>query len=380
MKKHLSLFRYPGGKYRLIGSIREKLDPLLRDAHLYVEPFAGGFSVGLSVAQDYPDIEIWLNDLDQDVSAFWHVLASGSDRECQRLLNLIIQAPSVELLEQLRATPPKDQVERAYRAIFFNHCTFSGMANSGPLGGYGQDGKCHIGDRFNCRRIIAECIEARKLLRGRTKVFCQDGIQLIREAPVDAVLFVDPPYVKAGKSVYREYFQTEQHKALAEALRGRTRWVATYDMAPEIKDHYDWAILEELPVNYSIKSFNTGLTRSTEYLITPPAPVPETASEVVYSSSSSSESLDETAHAGKAKRQEEKDLGRDHHPAVSLAKSTVNFADYEYLTTKEAAMYLRRSPSWLLHNKEIPYLTGSPNTYKKSDLDAWFNKTKSGEI
>jgi len=380
VKKHLSLFRYPGGKYKLIGSIREKLDPLLHDAHLYVEPFVGGGSVALSVTRDYPRLEIWLNDLDEDVSAFWHVLAHGSDWESQQLVHLLGQEPSIDFFETLRNHPPKDCVVRAYLAQFYNHCTFSGMANSGPLGGYGQDGKCRIGDRFNRKRIIAECIEARKLLRGRTKVFCKDGIQLIREAPKDAVLFIDPPYVKAGPSLYRNYFQPGQHKVLAEVLRGRDKWVATYDMAPEIKAHYGYATLEELPVKYSIRSSNKSLVTAKEYIITPPAPVPEPTSEVAYSSSSSDESTDETAPTDRPTEGEKKDLGRAHHPAVSLAKSTVNFTDYEYLTTAEAAKYLRKSVSWLLHTKEIPYLHGSPNIYKKSDLEAWFNKTKSGEI
>lgn len=380
MKKRLSLFRYPGGKSRLINAISLRLNPLLADASLYIEPFAGGFSVGLSVARDYPHLEIWLNDLDEDVSAFWDVLVHGTEREFLQLLDFIRQEPTIKLFEQLRATPPLDKVERAYYAQFFNHCCFSGCLSSGPLGGYDQSGPCKIGNRFNRKRIIAECIETRKLLLGRTKVFCRDGVELIREAPQDAVLFIDPPYVKAGQSLYRKYFQPEQHKALAEALRGRTKWVATYDITPEIEAHYDWATFEQLPVKYSVRSSNKSLVNASEYLITPPAPVPDTTSEVVYSSSSSDESTEDSAPQSGTKVQKKKDLGRANHPAVSLAQSTVNFADYEYLTTTEAAQYMRKSVSWLLHNKEIPYLTGSPNTYKKTDLDAWFNKTKSGEI
>jgi hypothetical protein len=43
-----------------------------------------------------------------------------------------------------------------------------------------------------------------------------------------------------------------------------------------------------------------------------------------------------------------------------------------YLTTKEAASYLRRSTSWLVKRNDIPFVRGTPNTYKRSDLDAWF--------
>jgi hypothetical protein len=46
------------------------------------------------------------------------------------------------------------------------------------------------------------------------------------------------------------------------------------------------------------------------------------------------------------------------------------------LTTDEAAAYLRKSISWLLRQKDIPYKYGKPNTYLRRDLDHWFEKNK----
>lgn len=48
----------------------------------------------------------------------------------------------------------------------------------------------------------------------------------------------------------------------------------------------------------------------------------------------------------------------------------------EYLTTPEAARYLRKSVSWLLRQPGIAYIPGRPNVYKKSDLDQWFDRNK----
>lgn len=45
--------------------------------------------------------------------------------------------------------------------------------------------------------------------------------------------------------------------------------------------------------------------------------------------------------------------------------------DLVLLTTNEAASYLRKSPSWLLHCKDIAYLPGKPNLYRRRDLDTW---------
>ena len=48
----------------------------------------------------------------------------------------------------------------------------------------------------------------------------------------------------------------------------------------------------------------------------------------------------------------------------------------KYLTTKEAAAYLRKSASWIIRRKDIPYLPGNPNAYARADLDEWFENNK----
>ena len=47
-----------------------------------------------------------------------------------------------------------------------------------------------------------------------------------------------------------------------------------------------------------------------------------------------------------------------------------------YLTTPEAAAFLRRSTSWLLRQKDIAYLPGRPNVYSVRDLVDWFESNK----
>jgi hypothetical protein len=55
---------------------------------------------------------------------------------------------------------------------------------------------------------------------------------------------------------------------------------------------------------------------------------------------------------------------------------SINFEKQKYLTTTEAAEYLRKSVSWLTRQPDIPYLRGIPNTYKREDLDDWFERNK----
>jgi len=68
-------------------------------------------------------------------------------------------------------------------------------------------------------------------------------------------------------------------------------------------------------------------------------------------------------------------IGSDAHPAED--KDMISVKRWgDYLTTTEASEYLRRSASWLLCQKDIPYLPGHPNTYKRLDLDAWYEENK----
>lgn len=55
-------------------------------------------------------------------------------------------------------------------------------------------------------------------------------------------------------------------------------------------------------------------------------------------------------------------------------RSLPHGSQQEYMTTEEAATYLRKSVSWLLKQSDMPYLRGIPNVYRRKDLDAWYER------
>ena len=56
---------------------------------------------------------------------------------------------------------------------------------------------------------------------------------------------------------------------------------------------------------------------------------------------------------------------------------SVNADIYQtYLTTREAARYLRRSVSWMSRRKDIPVYRGRPNVFRRSDLDTWMTESR----
>ena len=62
--------------------------------------------------------------------------------------------------------------------------------------------------------------------------------------------------------------------------------------------------------------------------------------------------------------------------AAGMGLSAVRTVWPEYMTTEESAHYLRRSVSWMLRQKDIPYYRGKPNLYRRGDLDHWMDETR----
>lgn len=72
--RYLSPLRYPGGKGRLASFVAELIAAQRPRPRRYLEPFAGGAGVALSLLYHEHVDEIVLNDVDAGVAAFWRSL------------------------------------------------------------------------------------------------------------------------------------------------------------------------------------------------------------------------------------------------------------------------------------------------------------------
>jgi DNA adenine methylase len=73
--RQLSPFRYPGGKTWLVPEVRKWLMASKIRPSVFVEPFAGGAIVGLSVAAEGLAEHVFLGELDDDVAAVWQTIS-----------------------------------------------------------------------------------------------------------------------------------------------------------------------------------------------------------------------------------------------------------------------------------------------------------------
>src|SRR6267143_1677915 len=113
----LSPFRYPGGKSWLR---RKVLDWILTGdrPELFLEPFAGGASVSLAVAELNAADHVLIVERDPEVASVWRVLLSSDWHKLVRAVrHFKISRKSVENVLEKRGSDP---IETAFRCLLKN--------------------------------------------------------------------------------------------------------------------------------------------------------------------------------------------------------------------------------------------------------------------
>ncbi len=274
----LGFLRYPGGKSKMLPILSEYIDKILINQNSFCEPFAGSAAATIYVAQKYTNIKLFLNDFDKYIASLW-MIVSGQDGSLKldELLELLRQPATMEQFYKLRDEPAIDNVQRAYRAIFFNRTCFSGIVKrnaagtviSNPIGGFKQLSKYKIDCRWNTEKLISKIKICNALLQGRTYVSNKDFSEYEILTETDIPVYSDAPYVKNGPQLYSEFMNSEQHKQLSQILLRRKNWVASYDFCPEILEMYKESNLVYIDANYSINGIKKNWSKKQELIILP---------------------------------------------------------------------------------------------------------------
>ena len=224
----LHIFRYPGGKkwfsvhaLLLLGTVLlERKNVAFPSAKLLIEPFAGGAVVGLTLLNSDLADRLLLVEKDARVAAFWKTALSDphfADRverfRCTR-----------KNVENVCANPDRDP---AFWTLVKNRCAVGGNLTGGLM----KDVSC----RWNGPRH-ADGLRTIRNLSPRIEFIEGDGIGVLRKHADDptAVAFVDPPYVIAGKGLYRQ--GVIDHSALFDVLASWGGfWMMTYDDSQTIR-------------------------------------------------------------------------------------------------------------------------------------------------
>ncbi|CAG0960317.1 hypothetical protein MTYP_00693 [Methylophilaceae bacterium] len=239
--RHLSPFRYPGGKTWLVPEVRQWLKSAYQRPSVFVEPFAGGAIAGLSVAAEGLADKVFLCELDDDVAAVWETIFHGTEDDVEQLTKKII---SFEVtLENVRAVldgNPRTTSNRAFRTIIKNRMQRGGiMAAGAGLVKSGEAGR-GLNSRWYPETLATRIKVLRQIKDGI--VFkhgdALDSVRLYAKDP-NAFFFVDPPYTaggkKAGSRLYT--FNEVDHEGLFKLMASvQGSVMMTYDDSSEVRE------------------------------------------------------------------------------------------------------------------------------------------------
>jgi DNA adenine methylase len=234
---HRSPFRYPGGKTWLVPLITQWLLSKEKRPRYFIEPFAGGGIIGLSVAFEKLANQIILVELDDQVASVWKTIISGNyEWLAKKIENFDLNSENVDEALNQKALSTE---ELAFQTILRNRVNRGGILapGAGRIKN-GENGK-GLKSRWYPETLAKRILEIGKV-RERITFIQGDGLKMIEIYSQDqnSVFFIDPPYTadgkKAGTRLYTHYaIDHEKLFNLAEKINGD--FVMTYDDAAGVK-------------------------------------------------------------------------------------------------------------------------------------------------
>lgn len=257
--------RYPGGKARFAPLIAEVIAANNLTGGHYLEPYAGGAGVALSLLVDGVVEHVHINDADPAIADFWRAATEQSD---QLVAMVAAEAISMDAWHHWRSvmlgTIRGSALERGFATLFMNRTNRSGILKGGVIGGKAQAGDYKINARF-MREELCSRLERIGAHSEGIHVYEEDAHQLLLRShqflPAKSLVYLDPPYYVKGAGLYRNFYKHEDHVRIAKLLgsdRFRRPWVVSYDNADEIKEMYAYATPFAYGLNYTVQRRYTG--------------------------------------------------------------------------------------------------------------------------
>lgn len=264
--KVLSPLRYPGGKAKIADFIKQVVkDNDLLDG-MYVEPYAGGAAVALSLLMDEYVSRIIINDKDRSIYAFWYSVLYDTDRLCK----LIEETPVTmetwweqRTFQSVENKETTDLLTLGFSTFFMNRTNRSGIIKAGVIGGFNQTGNYKIDARYRKEELIAR-IRRIASYADRIELHHEDAVDLVNHiaqtAPENTILYLDPPYYQKGRGLYMNYYDDTDHERIRDVIThvDSLRWIVSYDNSAFIKSLYQSFRSQEFYLNYSANNNGKG--------------------------------------------------------------------------------------------------------------------------
>lgn len=262
--------RYPGGKSKLANRIIPRLELNLNRRRQYREPFFGWGAIGLRLLKSDQLSSMWINDKHPGVAAYWTSVIRYPDHLKRLVRNFtptrqaFFKFKNEMLFRVAQPVPtiPNQLVHFGFQKLALHRISYSGLGEM--AGGPSSE----IASRWNpdriCEKISDDHAALSKVAIHHDCCTCLDFEQMI--CCDDSLIYLDPPYYEQGSKCYPVSFSQNDHIRLAELLHNcSSPWLLSYDDCPQVRSLYDWALMENLSVKYSIG----GATTKSKLMICP---------------------------------------------------------------------------------------------------------------
>ena len=229
-----SPFRYPGGKTWLIEHVRRWLEHRGgEDAHL-IEPFAGGAVVALTAVCEDLVGAATLVERDRRVADVWRAILGRSGRTLARQIRRF--EFSEDNVRAALAVEEPNLRERAFRTLLRNRTNRNGVIAEGAgtirKGEYGLGRRSRWYPATLSRRIL-DIVAVKDRLAISDNRDGRRYLSKVRDRE-DAVFFIDPPYPRVGRRLYR-HADVRPETVFERASELQGDFLMTYKNTDEIR-------------------------------------------------------------------------------------------------------------------------------------------------
>lgn len=248
--------RYPGGKGRLTQFVADLIETNGLTGCHYVEPYAGGAGIAITLLYLEYASQIHLNDLNRSVHAFWRAVLKEPEALCRLVRDTV---PTMEewyrqkaIQTDINASP----LELGFSTFFLNRTNRSGIIKGGVIGGKEQAGTWKLDARYKVDDL-ARRIEKIASYGSRINLYNKDASALIRDTlptlPDKTLIYLDPPYYVKGKGLYEDHYNHNDHAKMAELVTTSISqpWIVSYDNVEPIRNLYSQHRQKTFGIRYS---------------------------------------------------------------------------------------------------------------------------------
>ncbi|AVV38162.1 DNA adenine methylase [Pantoea vagans] len=259
-----SPLRYPGGKTAIFDIISTIADENNIKPCNYAEPYAGGAGLALTMLFSGYASNIYLNDIDRSIWAFWYSILNNCDDFIKKIESTDITIEEWHKQRDIQNNKTKASLfDLGFSSFFLNRTNRSGIIlKAGVIGGLSQNGKYTLDCRFNKTDLIRK-IKKIKSFEEKIHISNEDAIDFMnnfeRKNVTNPLLCIDPPYFEKGSSLYTNFYEKDDHSKLRDTITSlKSPWILTYDNADEIRELYKNNDCFNFDINYSAANKRVG--------------------------------------------------------------------------------------------------------------------------